>query len=123
MGLVHQKYFDGFEYIAKAKYVPSGPGELRLNKEDKVKVLKLSDDESSAFVERLNEARFASKRSQAKGWVPFVLIAQIGSIEAEPFYAGPMSRVDAGDLIRKHSATNKQGNFVLRKNLRTLLYR
>ena len=50
-------YFDGLEYIAKAKFVPSGPGELRLNKGDKVKVLQLLDDESSAYVERLNEAR------------------------------------------------------------------
>ena len=53
----NQNYFDGYEYIAKAKFVPSGPGEMRLNKGDKVKVLKLSDDESSAFVERLNAAR------------------------------------------------------------------
>ena len=66
---------------------------------------------------------------KAKGWVSFVLIAPIGSIEAEAFYAGPMSRVDAGDLLRKHCAENsnsvqlKRGNFVLRKNLRTLLYR
>ena len=60
---------------------------------------------------------------QAKGWVPFVLIAPIGSIEAEPFYAGPMSRVDAGDLLRKNCGENQRGNFVLRKNLRTQLYR
>ena len=60
-----------------------------------------------------------------RGWVPTVLIAEIGSIEAEPFYAGPMSRVDAGDLLRRMYAENdsNNGNFVLRRNLKTQLYR
>ena len=63
-----------------------------------------------------------------RGWVPTVLIAEIGSIEAEPFYAGPMSRVDAGDLLRRINGENanfdsNNGNFVLRKNLKTQLYR
>ena len=66
---------------------------------------------------------------KTRGWVPTVLIAEIGSIEAEPFYAGPMSRVDAGDLLRRMNAENKHfdgsnnGNFLLRKNLKTQLYR
>ena len=61
-----------------------------------------------------------------KGWVPTVLVAKMGSIEAEPFYAGPMSRVDAGDLLRRMNAgrtDTNNGNFVLRKNLKTQLYR
>ena len=64
-----------------------------------------------------------------RGWVPTVLIAKMGSIEAESFYAGPMSRVDAGDLLIRTNAENEQldqynqGNFVLRKNLKTQNYR
>ena len=63
------------------------------------------------------------------GWVPTVLIAKLGSIEAEPFYASPMSRVNAGDLLIRMNVENEQlgqynqGNFVLRKNLKTQLYR
>ena len=69
------------------------------------------------------------RRLVTRGWIPTVLIAKIGSIEAEPFYAGPMSRVDAGDLLIRTNAENEQldqynqGNFVLRKNLKTQNYR
>ena len=66
---------------------------------------------------------------QSRGWVPTVIIAQFGSIEAEDYYAGPMSRIDAGDLLRVKFAEKRYlneselGNFVLRKNLNTELYR
>ena len=55
-------YFDGYDYIAKEKFIPSGPGELKLNKGDKVKVVRLSDDESSALVERLKKARYINNK-------------------------------------------------------------
>ena len=66
---------------------------------------------------------------QSRGWVPTVIIAQFGSIEAEDYYAGPMSRIDAGDLLRVkfaeqiHLDESEIGNFVVRKNLRNQLYR
>ena len=66
---------------------------------------------------------------QSRGWVPTVIIAQFGSIEAEDYYAGPMSRIDAGDLLRVkfaeqiHLDESEIGNFVVRKNLKTQLYR
>ena len=58
-----------------------------------------------------------------------MIIAEDGSIEAEDYYAGPMSRIDAGDLLRvkfakqRHLSESELGNFVLRKNLNTELYR
>ena len=66
---------------------------------------------------------------QSRGWVPTVIIAQFGSIEAEDYYAGPMSRIDAGDLLRVkfaeqiHLDESEIGNFVVRKNLKTQNYR
>ena len=46
-----------FNYIVKARYEPSGSGEILLRKGDKVKVIKQSDDEGYLYVERLNEAK------------------------------------------------------------------
>ena len=53
----NRNYSPGYDYISKAEFVPTGPGELRLKKGEKVKVLKQSVDESCLYVERQNEAK------------------------------------------------------------------
>ena len=53
----NQYYNTGYDYISKAEFVPTGPGELRLKKGEKVRVLKQSVDESCLYVERQNEAK------------------------------------------------------------------
>ena len=50
-------YSPGYDYISKAEFVPTGPGELRLKKGEKVRVIKQSVDESCLYIERLNEAK------------------------------------------------------------------
>ena len=55
--LRNPSYNSGFNYIVKARYVPSGSGEILLRKGDIVKVIKQSDDEGYLYVERLNEAK------------------------------------------------------------------
>ena len=50
-------YNPGYNFISKADFVPTGPGELRLKKGEKVRIIKQSEDESCLYVERLNEAK------------------------------------------------------------------
>ena len=56
--LRNQTYNSGFNYVVKARYVPSGSGEMLLRQGDIVKVIKQSDDDKYLFVERLNEVKW-----------------------------------------------------------------
>lgn len=53
----NQSYNPGYDYISKVEFVPTGPGELRLKKGEKIRVLKQSKDQSCLYVERRNEAK------------------------------------------------------------------
>ena len=50
-------YNPGYDYISKAEFVPTGPGELRLKKGEKVRVIRQSVDKSCLYIERLNEVK------------------------------------------------------------------
>ena len=49
-------YKSDFDYICKARFVPSGPGELLLRKSEFVKVIKQSADRNWLLVQRRNSS-------------------------------------------------------------------
>ena len=53
------------------------------------------------------------------GWVPAAIVVKSGSIEAEEFYAGYMSKIEAAEKLK---AEKEKGNFVVRKNQKHQFY-
>ncbi|XP_057372283.1 tyrosine-protein kinase Src42A-like [Daphnia carinata] len=89
--------------VAVYDYEPRTPGELLFKKGDHLEII---DDSHTDWW------RARSRTSHMEGYVPANYVAPVRSIEAEPWYFGPIIRSDAEHLLLQ--SRNKDGAFLVR---------
>jgi len=89
-------------FIAKYDFTPSGPGQLTLNKGDKVCVLGENGEWCKGKAE-----------SGDIGWIPRSYIAELNSLEKHSWYHGLVSRVEAESRL----SSEIDGSFLVRESM------